>query len=173
MEPTPSVAADRKPRPDAIGNTALLREPERLILQPKKGSIATSGLYYGGFALLFLFFFFRNATAGRWGMATINVFFILFDGMMFSYTLARRDDRVMFDREKNQLRGRTDDPIASLTAIDRIEVMRTGGSYGVALSINGKQFRPSIPLLTFRNRAEAIWMGEQLSDFVEAPVQIV
>jgi hypothetical protein len=81
------------------------------------------------------------------------------------------EHRVVFERAKNQLLGRADNPSASLTAIDRIEVMRTGGTYGVALSINGKQFRPSVSLLTFRNRAEAIWMAEQLSDFVGAPIQ--
>ena len=156
-------------RPSMIGDVQLQYEPEKMTLTAVRKSVLMSALFNGLFALWFTYRAIYSAMQGQWAWMAVCIFFVLFDVLLFFYSLKKRDERIVLDRGTNRMQGRTDATIAMVSEIQRIQVAKNQ----VGFIVFDKEIRPSIALLTARDKAEARWLGQIIAEFLGLPLQVM
>lgn len=163
------MSASNLAMPQNIGDVFLNYSPDKLILTPRPRSIVTNAVVNGAFALWFLYRAIVSAMRGEWLWMAICIFFVLFDILLFWYTLMKRGERLVIDKATNRIQGRSDTTAIMVSEVQRILVAKNSVSF-IAFE---KAVRPSIALLSLRDKAEARWLGQVLAEYIGVPLQVM
>lgn len=155
--------------PPRIGEVFLKLEPEKLTLTPRPKSVATNAIIYAALAVYFTYRAIVMGMEGQWFWMAIYIVFVITDVLAFLYQLNKKDERLVIDRGGNRIQGRTDATAAMVSEVQRVQVVNNTFS----LIANGQEVRPSLPLTTLRDKAEARWLGQIVADFIGVPMQVM